>query len=343
MKLRLKVDRSALTGHERTLVDALFFDNRTETDTELVKAHYKGQGFNPAAAIRPELEAAAEALMSSRGNPPRAFRLETLLVFLGGVGVLMVAWIGEGIPPAVPIAIVVMLVVACAGWIAGALFRSHMHWGRKAALACLIPAVVLAVGLPSFLWFLTGTGTLALSPMALLGLSMIGAALIMSAVNALKSRRHPQAIALRKRLAAGREFLESQVPLDTPALRDEWFPWVLAFGLGPSVDRWSTRLTPPDTTRERDSFEMREPFDRDTSPTPSTRPWGGFGGGRSGGAGASATWAVAASGMVERVAPPGSSSGSGGSSGSSDDSSGSSWGGGSSGSSSSGGGGGGGW
>ena len=44
MTLRLKVDRSTLQGHERTLVDKLFFDDRTETSTRDVRAHYRARG-----------------------------------------------------------------------------------------------------------------------------------------------------------------------------------------------------------------------------------------------------------------------------------------------------------
>ena len=47
MALRLKVDRATLEGYERTLVDQLFFDGRTETNTNLVTNHYWGEGFDP--------------------------------------------------------------------------------------------------------------------------------------------------------------------------------------------------------------------------------------------------------------------------------------------------------
>ena len=43
MRLSLKVDRDKLNGHERALVDGLFFDHRTETSTKEVRQHYKSQ------------------------------------------------------------------------------------------------------------------------------------------------------------------------------------------------------------------------------------------------------------------------------------------------------------
>ena len=51
MTLRLKVDRTTLEGHERTLVETLFFNGRSKTNTEHVRDHYRKEGFNPAKAI----------------------------------------------------------------------------------------------------------------------------------------------------------------------------------------------------------------------------------------------------------------------------------------------------
>src|SRR5262249_29393347 len=56
MTLRLKVERSSLTGYERKLIDALFFDGGTTTSTDGVKEHYKKTGFNPVNVIKKDLE-----------------------------------------------------------------------------------------------------------------------------------------------------------------------------------------------------------------------------------------------------------------------------------------------
>jgi len=61
MALRLKIDRHTLDGHERTLVERLFFNGRIDTNTDLVKQHYRDQGFNPADEIRHELERMSRA------------------------------------------------------------------------------------------------------------------------------------------------------------------------------------------------------------------------------------------------------------------------------------------
>ena len=45
MTLRLKVDRNTLEGHERALVDGLFFDKRTRDEHEGGTAASQEQGF----------------------------------------------------------------------------------------------------------------------------------------------------------------------------------------------------------------------------------------------------------------------------------------------------------
>ena len=98
MALSLKVDRSTLEGHERTLVERLFFDGRTETTTELVKAHYRDEGFDPVKEIRAELEASVQRLLPP-GGAPRAFRIESLLLFIFGAGALVIAGFSDSLQP----------------------------------------------------------------------------------------------------------------------------------------------------------------------------------------------------------------------------------------------------
>src|SRR5262245_719782 len=86
MSLRLKVNRDTLEGHERALVDGLFFDGRTETSTAAVREHYKGKGFNPAQVITPQLDAVVKTV-----NPPGKARvswLPSLVLFLAGAAML---------------------------------------------------------------------------------------------------------------------------------------------------------------------------------------------------------------------------------------------------------------
>ena len=324
MTLRLKVDRSKLQGHERTLVDKLFFDGRTETSTAAVKAHYRTKGFNPATEIEPELKTAVDSTLP--GRSPRRVNLIGILLFVLGAGLLVVRWF-QGY--AIPIWLVVtMLVLAGIGRTNGHHFRRYLGWGRRAALLCLIPAFTIAIGVPIYLWYYAGTGRIELDRLTILGLVALALSCINSSINALKSRRTREAIAFRKTLTAGRAYFTAELKKDRPALRDEWFPWLLGMELGHQVDQWSTQRA---VTRSSSSHGSSGSF-HSTSSSSSDSPWTGFGGGRSGGAGATASWQAAASGMAASVSPPSSSGSSGGSSG-----------GGSSGGGSSGGGGGGGW
>ena len=304
--------------------------------------------------IRPELEASV-ALLLSADDAPRGFRFESLALLVFGVGALTLAGMLGDFPVtgAVPAA-VGALVMAAAGWIAGFTFRTRLDWGRRAALACLIPALVLAAVPAGFLWFYAGVGTVDLSTATLLGFVAISLALSNVSINGLRSRESRHGIALRKMLAAGRAFFISELTKkDRAAWRDEWYPWALAFGLAKTVDDWSTRgsVDRPDVSRRWSADAHASPASpastasAASTSTASTEPWSGFGGGRSGGAGGGGSWAAAAEGIAGGVSAPrsadahadhgsGSSSSSGNSSGSS----------GSSGSTgSSGGGGGGGW
>jgi hypothetical protein len=338
MTLRLKVDRSSLEGHEGTLVSWLFFDDSSETSTERVKDHYREQGFNPANEIRPELEARVQDLVPD-GEKPRSFRIESVLLFLLGLGALLLAWWVGGFPKTGVLLLELgALVVAGIGWMAGAIFRGNLQWGRTAALVCLIPALTLGTATAIFLWFYVGAGLVELSAEALVGIVAITLALTNASVNALRSRESREGIALRKTLTAGREFFVAQLRKARPAVRDEWYPWLLAFGLARQVDDWSAeRAQKKDTDTVDDDRWSRDSIS--TAP-PVQQPWTGFAGGRSGGAGASGSWVAAAGGMAAGVSPPAPSVSSGPSdtdSGSTSSSSSSSSG------ASSGGGGGGGW
>lgn len=132
--------------------------------------------------------------------------------------------------------------------------------------------------------------------------------------------------AFRKRLARGRNFFLAELEKPHPNLRDSWYPWLLAFGLGRQVDVWSSHHSSTTASSSTSSSTWDHTTSRSSSsPSSTDTGWSG-GGGLSGGAGASGAWAAAAAGMAAGVAAPSSSSS--GSSGSSSSSSGGSSGGG---------------
>jgi len=332
MTLRLKVDRSTLDGHERMLVDALFFDGRTESSTEDVRSHYSDQGFNPVEVIRSELDARVQLLLESGGSPGAIGLTTSILWFLACAAMLAGAWYLGGTDGANPLFLAIgALAVAGIGRIAGVVFRTRMDWGRGAALFSFLPAMTFAAATAAFLWRSVGRGDD-------LSLLMVAASVALSlwvtnsSIRVMRSRPSRAAVALRKKLTAAREFFRAELRRPRPALRDDWYPWVLAFGLGEQADAWSTERAAT-TTSTASTFQSQRPSS--DSSAPAAPEWTGFGGGRSGGAGGGTAWSVAAAGMAASVPSPASSG--------SDSSSGGSSGGGDSGGGSSGGGGGGGW
>src|SRR5262245_53315789 len=331
MSLRLLVDRETLQGHERALVDGLFFDGRTETSTAAVRTHYQGKGFNPATTIAPELDRRVKELQPD--GPARVWWLPSLALFVAGAALLWSAASrnettqDETLREAAFVLSFAFLFGGIFLQVPGWLFRSAMNSGRLAAALSLIPALAVSLAAVVFLWWFAGTGRVEIPWTMTFGIAAWAMCLSNMSINGMKSRHKPKTIAFRKRLTAGRRYFEEELAKPNPALRDSWYPWLLAFGLGKDVDDWSTRN--PSSTRS-------STWNRDTSHSTSSSSssssssdsgWSG-GGGRSGGAGASATWAAAAAGMAAGVAAPSSSSSGGG---------------GSSGGGSSGGGGGGGW
>ena len=326
MTLHLLVDRAALRGHERVLVDKLFVDGGSVTSTRIVRAHYKKTGFTPSAEIEPQLNAAVEAMLPA-GRAP--WRFPVLAPLAMTLGLLLIAWSWfQGYPGAFAVTLP-MGVLTGVGWAAGYKFRGYLHWGIREALLCLLPVLAIALGASLYLWFYAGTGRIELPTLTVIGLVAVTLGCIHSATNALKSRRHRAAIAFRKTLTAGRAYFIDELRKDEPALRDEWYPWLLAFELTPQMDAWSTARAGT-ASRPRGGSGHAMASSSATSSAGGT--WTGFGGGRSGGAGGGASWEAAVSGMAAGVSAPSSSRSSGGSGGS-----------GSSGGGSSGGGGGGGW
>jgi hypothetical protein len=352
LRLRLKVDRASLSGYERTLVDGLFFDGRDETSPALVRDRYKGEGFNPASRIRDDLRARVDALLP-KGDAPRSYGWLTALLLLGGLALVWLAWLTGGASIEwMFVWAVCGVVLGIAGGTAGAAFRTQVDWGRRQALLCLLPAFLVAGGASAWLWFYGDAGAAPLSSLTVLALVAMAWALTHTLINALKTRQSPEALAFRKRLNAARAFFETELENPHPSLRHEWYPWLLALGLGPQAEAWSADAAfnrAPTTRRRRDRIDDREwPASHEPEPasTPSTT-WAGFGGGRSGGAGGGASWGLAAGAFSVGVPARSSRSDAGSSSGSSwdssDSSSSSTHSSSDSGSSTSGGGGGGGW
>jgi len=328
--LALQVKRSEFGGYERALVDALFFDDRTATSTDAVQKHYEKTGFDPANTIKDGLMARVRALMP-RGENPSVWRWPSLTLFLAGIGLLAIEFFSREQPTGIvfPVVIVAAL-LAGIGLIPGQVFRERIDWGIKALLATLAIPVTGAIVVAGVLWFPVGSGAIELSPWMIYAIAVLTIWAVYVTVNGLKSRNHRDAIAFRKTLAAGRLFFQRELEKEHPALQDDWYPWISAFGLKNEVAQWHVRHATADDSSGWRSSSSTSPSSSTRGSSSSEPAWTGAAGGRSGGAGGGATWATAVGGMAAGVSAP-SSGGSGGSSG------------GSSSGGSSGGGGGGGW
>ena len=300
MQLHLACDRNTLDGYERALVDGLFFQKRIETSTEGIQKHYRKTGFDPAGLIRPGLKERAAAILPPGQNPWRV-RFAGTILFLARRRpgrARMVEWLPRHRRGGrVALGTLLFMIVARQQ---GLRFRANIQWGPQKALSTLIP-VALAMGAAAlYLWRWADSGVEPASGGFIVGVVMLALSVLFAGVGALKSTQHRAALAFRKMLASGREFFIAELAKDRPALRDEWFPWVLAFGLGKQMDDWSAQRESESTSRSSGGSTSSGSFGSGASSGSGT--WTGFAGGRSGGAGAGASWSTAAAGLAAPIA-----------------------------------------
>lgn len=308
LHLELLVDRAALQGYEKELIDGLFFGGNV-TDTERIREHYKGCGFDPAAKIREPLRRAIAGLGGEGRKAPPPRRLPTLLLTLAGAAacaaalypdLLMSEFLAIVLALGIGGSLYIIAVLRARNWRDVVAEPLRQSWGFLALI--MLPVAAVAV--------LAATGAFRLGGWTLAGMTLLGLAAVHSACNHARSRQGADKIRFRKMLAAAREYFRRELARPQPNLRDEWFPYLMAFGLGADIDRWFRAWAPADS-QPRD---VRDSFPSSSRGSPS-HPWSG-GGGAFGGAGASASWAAAAGSLAAGVSAP-SSGGSGGSGGSS--------------------------
>jgi uncharacterized membrane protein YgcG len=214
---------------------------------------------------------------------------------------------GRGGTFTTPLMGIIALIMIVVAWNKGAYFQMYTHWGVKRAWRALAPSLVVVASVAAYLWYYVGPGETEMSLLLARGLAVLAAAILLATLSAARSRRSRNAIAFRKKLAAGREFLIAELEKPEPALRDEWMPWLLAFGLAKNVENWSAAAASPAGSSTSHSRIGTSPG-WSGSLSSGSSAWTGFSGGRSGGGGASGSWAAAAGDFAANVAPAGSSS-----------------------------------
>jgi uncharacterized membrane protein YgcG len=165
------------------------------------------------------------------------------------------------------------------------------------------------------------------SPPTYVALVALAALVLNFALNRAVTRVSPARLADRRNLAAARAYFVRELERTNPRIRDSWYPYLVAFGLDPQMDRWFGRFGPAAPEAAASTGGLIGSEARHSASAPAS--WSG-GGGRFGGGGASGAWSAAAGAMAAGVSV-------------SSDGGGSSGGGGGGGGGSSGGGGGGGW
>jgi len=327
LHLQLQVAADSLPATERALISKLFFDGQT-TDTDRIRSHYRSRGFSPVATISKYVKPRAQTIVGRDEKLPSSYgKVSATLI---GAGVLLVA-VGAFLEPETA-ALITMVALGIVGALMIAVQFARGY--RNAPTARLWPMLVVLVLVGSVLWSLRwALHRPDITVIECLGAALIAAGMLQGLLIAFLCRRSTAALRRRRRLLAARNYFERELRKPSPRLDDAWLPYLLAFGLGPDVDRWFKVNGTAVTGSTTSDFSGGGPTGHTS--VHGTSAWTG-GGGLGGGGGASGSWVSAVSTLAAGVSAP--SSGGGSSGGGS-----SSGGGGGGGGGSSGGGGGGGW
>ncbi len=317
LRLRRIAPAAAFVGYEDWLVRKLFFGDRTEVDTEEIRKHYKKSGLDPAALIREDLEKSLHRHpelreKKSAGSWKTTLWLALALAALVGLDALL-EWeqalvLSAGLVGAATL-LAVPALLAAAAW------RRRTEHLDRASLGFLLPilalvAVCWGAACLDVVFGAPGEYTPQPGPFALLAFALLPVVLFRSVLRQAASRETPETIHRRRELAGLRQWLRRELARPEPALRDEWFPYLLAFGLQGEVDRWFRSFGGAAQAGRGLSTGIGGGIGASSSGS-GGGGWTG-GGGRFGGAGATSSWAAAASGLAGGVASSSSHGGGGG-------------------------------
>ena len=297
LHLKLLRARNELGGYERKLVDALFFEGDA-TDTARIREHYRKSGFDPAKKIGAALSQRLQS--EGAGQLAHPSRQLTLVLFLSAIALVGVGLVQD--PDAAPVSGIAALIaigiyIFSRVWALNYDHRVvHVLWHGAHTLALLL-ALAAALG------YVVITEEFILGPWILAGLTLLGAAIFNSQFNAMRSRDTLAFTLLRKNLASARRYFEKELHTQGPRLKDAWLPYLLAFGLGPRVDRWFRSYG--------DHAGGGSGYGANSGAVSRSGGWSG-GGGSFGGGGATGSWAAAVSGVAAGVAAASSGGGGGG-------------------------------
>jgi uncharacterized membrane protein YgcG len=319
--MKLHVDPASLPPMDRALIRKLFFAGST-TDTDLIQARYRSRGFDPATVISKYVKPRAETIVGRDAERPSWYWQVPLGLLVAGVLLIVIGAALE--PGTAALALLAALGIVVALTIALLFARGYRN-SPAARLGPALVALLLAAGvLGGLRWLLHSPDLTAIES---LGAALLAAGMLLFVLIAFLCRRGAEELRRRRRLLAARNYFQRELRQPSPQLDDAWLPYLLAFGLGPDVDRWFKVSGAAIAGASSSGMSVGS---AGHSAVPGKSAWSG-GGGSFAGAGASASWVSAVGTIAAGVAAPSSSGGSSGG------------GGGGGGGSSSGGGGGGGW
>ena len=306
MSMRLLVPLERFTGYDHELVKALFFGKK-ETDTDAIRAHYKSSGLDPASKIQKGLTERLQRHPDFQDTSPAPSRWATPLLFVAGFALHLAAVLTEREEPGQLFAVAfVYLLIYGLGALCAWAFQKRID--RVDALSPLF------LWVPAFVFLYAGLGLRDRTPVSVLpvlGSLLIRLGVVNGIFNLAKTRNGPLRIARRKALASARAYFAQELSQPAPRLEDDWFPYVVAFGLTSEADDWFRVHGGAVATGT--ALGSRSGSSGGSS-SPSSSGSGGWsgGGGTFGGAGASGSWAVAAGALASGVSSPSSSGGGGG-------------------------------
>ena len=307
MTMHLKAPLEDFKSYEKDLLAALFFGKRQSTSTSEIRSHYKSKGFDPAATIKPGLTKKLEGHADFQDRSGRPARWPTALLFFGGIALLGLALLRDHTDFGTVIGIAISFgFFWAAALIPAAFYQRRMDRLGPWAISLLVVPIL-------FLWSawtsLSGGGTVAAE--VVFGQLLLQLALFSNLFNVAKTREGPKKVVRRKQLIAARRFFERELGKREPSLKDSWFPWIVAFGMGPRVDRWFRSFGGSPAAATAVSSASSSSSASSGGFSGSSSSWTG-GGGFSGGAGSSGAWAAAAGALAAGVSAPSSSGGGGG-------------------------------
>lgn len=230
VSLRLLAPRERLTPYERAGIDALMPDGWETTSADIQRRH-GGKGFDPANALKAELEKIGADAKKSTTSPWYS-KLTSFLLFIAGLLIAIQESVRLGREPAVFGAALISASILTSLW--------PRNLARNAIRASLVATLLLLIPLILAFAVIVEVHFAAAMPPGVYGSVGLALALVATYKAILAGSATRDSAAMRPLIRA-RTWLRNELKSATPRLRDEHIPWLLALGLGRDVERWRRR------------------------------------------------------------------------------------------------------